>query len=101
MTSSNIFELGELLDQDHLPETNGRMAICRRCGSTTDGLAGFHHTPREIEVARCSRWLDRQARLTHLEQVVGADVVGACFPTLDVVTVVRRRRVRCHGSPYR
>jgi len=61
MTTSEAVTLATRLDEDHFPETNGRMAICRRCGFRTNGETGDSHAPVEIQVARVSRWLDAQA----------------------------------------
>ena len=54
-------QLSTRLDQDHLPETNGRMAVCRRCGARTDDPVGHHHLPSEGQLARADRWLDAEA----------------------------------------
>ncbi|MGA2837822.1 MAG: hypothetical protein ABSF84_14600 [Acidimicrobiales bacterium] len=62
-------EAGLRLDEHHAPETNGRMAVCRRCGSRTDGPAGLHHVPAERQVARCGEWLVNQSRLLQIERV--------------------------------
>jgi len=59
MATPETRQLGTLLDEDHLPETNGRMAICRRCGIVTDGPDG-KHDPRERQTSLSSQWLDRQ-----------------------------------------
>jgi len=48
--------VGAQLDGDHLPETNGRMSVCRRCGAATDA-AGAHHAPNEHQAARSTNWL--------------------------------------------
>jgi hypothetical protein len=55
-------EIGSLLDADHLPMTNGRMAICRRCGAHTDGAEGRQHVPGVRQLARYSEWLCAQTR---------------------------------------
>ena len=68
VASSDLPRLGDRLDKDHLPETNGRMAICRRCGATTDSPRGHHHVPRDSQLARVGRWLDQQAHLTRIER---------------------------------
>jgi hypothetical protein len=51
--------LGARLDEHHAPETNGWMAVCRRCGVRTDGPKGGH-TPSEQQLARAQQWLDGQ-----------------------------------------
>jgi hypothetical protein len=56
------------LDEHHRPETNGRMAVCRRCGASTDSPAGEHHQPAEHQVARSGDWLDAQARLARIDE---------------------------------
>ena len=56
---------GARLDEDHLPETNGRMAICRRCGAQTDGPQG-RHAPMEKQVGKATEWLDLQKRKSHI-----------------------------------
>ena len=56
---SEASQVGELLDQHHAPETNGRMATCRRCGMRTDGPDG-RHAPAEQQLAQARRWLDTQ-----------------------------------------
>jgi hypothetical protein len=53
---------GGQLDEDHAPETNGRMAICRRCGSRTDGPVGGHHLPSDGQMVRIREWLAAEAR---------------------------------------
>jgi hypothetical protein len=57
---------GSQLDEDHAPETNGRMSVCRRCGSQTDGPAGRHHLPTERQSARVRDWLIAESRRVHL-----------------------------------
>jgi uncharacterized Fe-S radical SAM superfamily protein PflX len=71
VTSLDASELALRLDKDHLPETNGRMAVCRRCGVRTDDAKGQCHLPAERQVARAGRWLDEQARLSRVEQARG------------------------------
>jgi hypothetical protein len=65
MASPEASQLGTRLDEHHLPETNGRMAVCRRCGAFTDGPEG-KHAPRERQLARISEWLDTQSRISRL-----------------------------------
>jgi hypothetical protein len=65
MVSPEAQQLGLRLDEDHSPETNGRMAVCRRCGSFTDGPQG-KHTPRERQLARSIQWLDNESRISRL-----------------------------------
>ena len=68
MTSSKSLEVAVQLDAHHLPETNGRIPVCRRCGQRTDDLAGSHHLVGESQAARSSEWLLAQARLSQIEQ---------------------------------
>lgn len=62
MAGSEASQLGTRLDEDHVPETNGRMAVCRRCGFRTAGKTSDRHAPVEAQEARANRWLDAQAR---------------------------------------
>ena len=58
MISEQASNLGSRLDDDHLPETNGRMAVCRRCGAHTETPEGLKHAPRRTtthEVERMAR----------------------------------------------
>ncbi len=68
MTSSKSLDVATQLDAHHLPETNGRIPVCRRCGARTDDLAGSHHVVAESQVVRSSEWLVAQARLWQIEQ---------------------------------
>lgn len=61
-TSPEAADLGVRLDEHHLPETNGRMAVCRRCGARTDNPLGLQHVPDERQLARGRAWLDGQIR---------------------------------------
>jgi hypothetical protein len=72
MVSSEAAETGERLDQHHSPETNGRMAVCRRCGTQTNGPDGDHHVPEGRRVARSNDWLDAQSRLSNIDRVRGS-----------------------------
>lgn len=60
-------EVGTQLDDHHHPETNGRMAVCRRCGCRTESALGDHHAPAAHEVGRASQWLDAEARLAQVD----------------------------------
>jgi len=62
-------DTGARLDEHHAPETNGRMAICRRCGSRTDTPVGRHHVPDPRQLARCEQWLDGEARARRIGAV--------------------------------
>lgn len=61
-----LSELNERLDQDHSPETNGRMAVCRRCGFRAVSQAGEHHVLLEGQAARAKAWLGGQATANRL-----------------------------------
>jgi len=62
MASAEAVVLGARLDEDHVPVTNGWMAVCRRCGTYTDGPHGRHHLPSEGRLDRAADWLDAQSR---------------------------------------
>jgi len=55
------------LDAHHMPETNGRMSVCRRCGARTDTPEGRRHVLSESQLTRSSDWLVAQSRLRHIE----------------------------------
>ena len=63
MTSSETLHVAAQLDEHHLPETNGRIAVCRRCGARTESPAGLHHTVQEDRITKSSEWLIAQSRL--------------------------------------
>jgi hypothetical protein len=63
MTSSESLRVAAQLDEDHAPETNGRIPVCRRCGARTDSPTGLHHVLQEGRVNRSSEWLIAQSRL--------------------------------------
>jgi len=67
MDSTETSSVGSQLDGHHAPETNGRMAICRKCGARTDGPGG-RHQPAEHQLVRSGEWLTAQARLSHIER---------------------------------
>ena len=69
VTAEGTTELGGRLDDDHLPETNGRMGVCRRCGSVTDGPAGAHR-PVNRQLGQLATWLEGQ------RQIAGKLLVG-------------------------
>jgi hypothetical protein len=69
MSMSMVDELTKLakrLDEDHLPETNGRMAICRRCGFRAVSQAGEHHVLIEGQTPRAEVWLGGRATANRL-----------------------------------
>jgi hypothetical protein len=63
MTASECLHVAAQLDEHHVPETNGRIPVCRRCGARTDGPTGLHHVLQEGRVNRSSEWLVAQSRL--------------------------------------
>ena len=63
MTSSECVHVAAQLDEHHAPETNGRIPVCRRCGTRTESPAGLHHALQEAQVKRSSEWLIAQSRL--------------------------------------
>ena len=67
MTSPESSDVAAQLDQHHLPETNGRIAVCRRCGARTDSPAGLHHVLQEGQASRSAEWLTAQLRLRDIE----------------------------------
>jgi len=72
LVAAEIADAGARLDAHHAPETNGRMAICRRCGSRTDTPVGLHHVPDVRQVARSSEWLDAQVRASRIGHARGS-----------------------------
>jgi len=69
MISPEATLLGARLDEHHLPETNGWMAVCRRCGAQTEGPQGRQHVPNERRLARAEQWLAAQSRTPHIDHV--------------------------------
>jgi hypothetical protein len=67
MLSLEATSVGARLDEHHHPETNGRMAVCRRCGTQTDDPQGRTHVPGERQVVRSTKWLDAQLRVSRIE----------------------------------
>jgi hypothetical protein len=63
MTSSDTLHVAAQLDEHHLPETNGRIPVCRRCGARTESPAGLHHIVQEDRISKSSEWLIAQSRL--------------------------------------
>jgi hypothetical protein len=68
MTSSQSLHLAAQLDENHAPETNGRIAVCRRCGARTESPAGVHHVLQEGREKRSIDWLIAQTRLRDIAQ---------------------------------
>ncbi len=71
MPPQDAMQTGGQLDQDHPPETNGRMAICRRCGSRTDA-AGGHHAPADGQIKRIQDWLAAESKRMHIKRALEA-----------------------------
>jgi len=71
MATPEAAALGQRLDEDHYPQTNGRMAVCRKCGFRTTGDMADAHAPVEGQEARANRWLDVQARANRIAVVRG------------------------------
>ncbi len=67
MVSPEATLIGARLDEHHAPETNGRMAVCRRCGAQTDSPLGLNHVPSEGRLERLEKWLDAQLRMTRVD----------------------------------
>jgi hypothetical protein len=67
MVSPEAAILGTRLDEHHAPETNGRMAVCRRCGAQTESPEGRQHVPNELRLVRSEQWLDAQSRARHID----------------------------------
>jgi hypothetical protein len=68
MVTAGAAQAGTHLDEHHVPETNGRMSVCRRCGTQTDGPGGRHHLPTERQLARSNEWLIAQSRIRHIDR---------------------------------
>ena len=62
-----LFHIRIRLDDHHAPETNGRIAVCRRCGMGTDGSHGAHR-PYERDLGKANDWLRQQAMAARVAQ---------------------------------
>jgi hypothetical protein len=71
MTSPDAAQVGGQLDEHHSPETNGRMAVCRRCGAKTTGPVGSQHAPDQQRLDRSSEWLANQSQLRRIDRARG------------------------------
>lgn len=69
MVSPEASQIGARLDEHHAPETNGRMAVCRRCGAQTNGPDGRQHVPHERRLPRYTDWLDAQTLTSGIDRV--------------------------------
>jgi hypothetical protein len=67
MTSTECSQVAAQLDEHHAPETNGRIAVCRKCGARADGPNGLHHVVQTGRAGRSSEWLVAQSRLRDIE----------------------------------
>jgi hypothetical protein len=72
MAAYDASRMGTRLDEDHIPETNGRMAVCRRCGFRTAGVTSDRHAPVEAQEGRASGWLDAQAHARRVAKATAA-----------------------------
>ena len=70
-TATESSPLSTRLDNDHFPETNGWMTVCRRCGFRTTGGIDERHSPLENQEARITRWLDGQERARRVAKAKG------------------------------
>jgi len=71
VTALECSQMGARLDGDHIPETNGRMSVCRRCGTHTDTPEGRHHEPQERQLSRSDNWLIAEARRARIDKARG------------------------------
>ncbi len=63
---------GGQLDEHHAPETNGRMPVCRRCGSRTDGPLGNHHLPSDRQLTQIREWLVAESKRMDIQRLLDA-----------------------------
>ena len=66
MTSSECLHVAAQLDEHHAPETNGRIAVCHKCGARTEGPTGIRHVVQDGRAGRSSEWLVAQSRLREI-----------------------------------
>jgi hypothetical protein len=66
--STAATEVGARLDANHIPETNGWMAVCRKCGVRTEGPSGLH-APHARQVTAAESWLDHDALGSSIAQL--------------------------------
>jgi len=69
VVTTEATQLGAQLDENHTPETNGRMAVCRRCGVRTDPADSTRHMPGAAEIDRSNRWLATDSHMAHVARV--------------------------------
>jgi hypothetical protein len=72
MPPEDVVDTGGRLDQDHSPETNGRIAVCRRCGSRTDDPAGSRHVPADRQMTRVREWLATESKKLDIKRALDA-----------------------------
>jgi hypothetical protein len=72
MDLEGVMHTGGQLDQNHSPETNGRMSVCRRCGSRTEGVLGEHHMPSDGQMARIRDWLIAESKKMDIQRALEA-----------------------------
>jgi len=72
MPSLDAVLLGARLDEDHVPETNGWMPVCRRCGAYTDNPEGRQHVPSDQRLDRAQAWLDAHSGARRREETMVA-----------------------------
>jgi hypothetical protein len=70
MAPSDASQVSIQLDEDHAPETNGRMPVCRRCGFRTEETSSRHAATDEYQ-AKVGQWLDSQALASRVAKARG------------------------------
>jgi len=91
MASSEASYVGSQLDEHHAPETNGRMSVCRRCGTSTDGPVVGTTTPVSAScLGRPNGWWPRNVSSTSTGR-------RSCAP----VATDRRRSARYRVVDFR
>jgi hypothetical protein len=71
MAPSDASLLSIQLDEHHTPETNGRMAVCRRCGFRTSSESNSRHAADQTHQAEAGRWLENQALVSRIAKSRG------------------------------
>ncbi|HEY1465590.1 MAG TPA: hypothetical protein VGF11_00940 [Acidimicrobiales bacterium] len=70
MAPSDASHVSIQLDEDHAPETNGRMPVCRRCGFRTEETSN-RHAATDGHQAKAGQWLDNQALASRVAKARG------------------------------
>ena len=70
MAPADTSQISIRLDEDHVPETNGRMPICRRCGFRTEETSN-RHAATDGHQAKVGQWLDSQALASRMAKARG------------------------------